>query len=94
MKPHCQESSLEALPTVEEVITAFNIVSTPGSDPDHGDESDQRLLLALIFCPEEKAGEQEASHYAHKGLEDQSERPRFVFQSKIIIKKKIGTHKK
>lgn len=78
---------------MEEVIAAFNVVSTPGSDPDHRDESDQRLLLALLFCPEEKAGEQEASHYAHKGLEDQSERPRFVFQSKIKKKKNQHTQK-
>lgn len=49
MKPHWQESSLEALPTVEEVIAAFNLVSTSGCDPDHRDESDQRLLLALLF---------------------------------------------
>lgn len=40
---------MEALPTVEEVIAAFNILSTSGCDPDHRDESDQRLLLALLF---------------------------------------------
>lgn len=57
----------------------FNLGSAPCTD--HRDESDQKAPPGLAFCPEEKAGEQEASHYAHKGLEDQSERPRFVFQN-------------
>lgn len=68
----------------------FNLGSAPGTD--HGDESDQRLLLALLFVLRKRL-ENRRLPIMHTRDWKTNLKGQDLFSKIIVIKPKISTHK-